>query len=350
MSINEIKSNEILIPIKPKTLTQAALIGKEYLTQSGHIITVKAVSKKGGMIVYICECSSCSEDEELYPFGSIVSTKESLKKGQFNCGCAKSLRYTERQATIIVERLCKERGYIFHGWKDEYRTQKTSFPILENPVTGNVLNTTSMSKLIQGKGDPVAANKVRADILTKPDEYHIQSFFDTGSFPVGTLFTRIKDIAGFCYNKWSVTCPICGETNISNTTHLKRGQQPCSCVQSSGYNKNRVGHFYIVRWLYDDISWIKCGITNKTVIERAKDQLRETKQGTAFKILYDFYFDNGVMPVLLENIYTKYCETSVCDRSTFPDGYTETTHDTPENIDYLLNTLCEQFFTLEEVN
>jgi hypothetical protein len=70
-------------------------IGSRLCTGKG-VLEVKEISHKVNYIKsYILTCNVCSQDEELWPYGSIISTKGRLSKGQFPCGCSGNTRWSE---------------------------------------------------------------------------------------------------------------------------------------------------------------------------------------------------------------------------------------------------------------
>lgn len=69
---------------------------------------------------------------------------------------------------------------------------------------------------------------------SKPDEFHVQQFMETGSFKVGTKFKKIesKGVNGTQY--WEYTCPVC-----SNDEYVKEGT--CSGVFKISTDKAKTG-------------------------------------------------------------------------------------------------------------
>lgn len=99
---------------------------------------------------YILECDICSEDKELYPYGSITSNWGNLNKGQVPCGCSTSVgSFTEQQTHLKISRLCKEAGYTFKGWGGGYDKHHTTYLDLICDK-GHIYNTSTTMNFIRG--------------------------------------------------------------------------------------------------------------------------------------------------------------------------------------------------------
>lgn len=218
-------------------------IGSTFPTPAGGTLTVKeSYVNSSNRKRFICECSICSEDEELWPYGSINSPKYNLEHNNIPCGCSKP-RWKEWQWDIKVKRYCEEVDYEFLGWAEEFKGDKTKVKLF-NPKTGNTWGSTSAGKLLSGQGDPKTPHYLSQ---RKPDHYYVDMFMSSGKFPKGTKFSRdnvTKDKFD-CYSYWDVECPVCKEDIFSqngfsytfkaSNTSLRDGALPCRCYK--GYTK-----------------------------------------------------------------------------------------------------------------
>lgn len=222
-----------------------SFINETFKSLQDSVLTVKESYLKNNRKRYILECSVCSKDEELWPYGSINSTKYSLQQGNIPCGCSKNTKWKEWQWEIRIKRKCEDRGYTFTGFSSNFKGGNTKLN-LYNPVTGNNWSTLSADKLIQGQGDPKHPHHLDA---RKPDEYYINMFNETGCYPEGTTFSRNnekKDKMG-CFSYWDVTCPVCREDEYSkagftntftcSNVSLRKGAKPCRCYKGYAYNE-----------------------------------------------------------------------------------------------------------------
>ena len=142
-----------------KTKNTTLRVGYKIKTVKGNTLTVISVRGKGNKRLYELFCDSCSLDKELWPEGSIKSSKSNLLKGQIPCDCSKVPRYTKTQWTLRVGRECKKRNYIFKGWVGGFKGTYTKLD-LYNSVTGNRWQSTSISNLLNhGRGDPEVAKQ-----------------------------------------------------------------------------------------------------------------------------------------------------------------------------------------------
>ncbi|CAL9961023.1 hypothetical protein VPHF99_0059 [Vibrio phage F99] len=136
------------------------------------MLTVTGVSDKGEVpAIFSVECSVCSKDQELWPFGSIKVTKDGLSRYHVPCGCSKAVQWNEKQLEVIVSRLCKTLGYTFKGFCGVFSGMKSKM-ILENNCTGNVWNTTTVKNFLNGSRDPKASGKHKWTVQER--EYQIQ--------------------------------------------------------------------------------------------------------------------------------------------------------------------------------
>jgi len=136
-----------------------SFIGSNFDTPKGGVITVVGIStspRVDGHKKYLCECSICSKDTELFPdlFESVKRglTGSKSRKPRVICGCTK-FKWSESQQVILVKREAALRGYTFSGWSGVFKGAKTKLH-LYNPVTGNSWDSTTINNFNEGNGDP----------------------------------------------------------------------------------------------------------------------------------------------------------------------------------------------------
>ena len=99
--------------------TKDNFIGKVFNFGKGDI-TVKDFShaSKTRVAYFVCTCSVCSLDEQLWPYGSITTTVGALvTRESYPCGCSGKVWWQEFQIKILTERLADQRGYTFLGFE-----------------------------------------------------------------------------------------------------------------------------------------------------------------------------------------------------------------------------------------
>lgn len=136
-------------------------------------------------------------------------------------------------------------------------------------------------------------------------------------------YTFIGFPNGYKSNKSKLTysCPEHGEQLISydNFTQGKR----CKGCSKSGYDPHKKGCFYVVRWLKENDSFLKFGITNQKVKTRIKQQSNKTEYTPEF--LFVATFEDGFIPLKIENFIKKQdIDRHVISKEYFADGFTET--------------------------
>ena len=223
-------------------------VGETFKTPANSTLTIIGVASSTNhkRVGYICECDVCSKDEELWPYGSIVYALHHLKNGIISCGCSTTTNWTEAQNKIRIERLCKERDYIFHGWYGDYIGSHTKL-YLESNITNNKWNTTSLTDFISGTGDPSkeAVSLAIKKFFTKECDYHIQDFLNAG-FSAEYDFYRDANNTDI----WNYTCPECSNDEyskvglctgmfISTTDSLKAGSKSCRCSSNYRWNQSQ---------------------------------------------------------------------------------------------------------------
>lgn len=262
------------------TKSQKEFIGKKFSTPKGGVLTVVGVVGKSGSgtAVFSLECSVCSKDEKLWSKYSIKSVKHNLVNGYIPCGCAFNPRWTEYQNKVRVEEECKERGYVFNGWSGKFKGVYTKLD-LHNPKTGNCWESTSVSMLLNGYGDPVEGREKTRQGKLVPDEQHVQEFMKTGKFQEGVEFWRreVVDTEGKKIY-WNYFCTVCSKDEYvknglcsgvfeSLCDNLKKGQLSCRC--SKNYRWSQEQREYQIRKIcreegYTFKGWgIKMGYKNK---------------------------------------------------------------------------------------
>lgn len=147
------------------------------------------------------------------------------------------------------EAVAKE-GITVLGWVGEWSVSKTK--LLCKCEKHGEWDTTSIRNFKCGKSCPrCGADKTRESNISE-DDAHIKGFMNTGSFLVGTVFTRNNnrvDSKGD-HTYWDVVCPVCSNDEYvkarlcsgvftSYISNLKRGKVPCRCATSYQYTKEQ---------------------------------------------------------------------------------------------------------------
>lgn len=87
--------------------------GYTFETRVGGVLTVIQDDQgKGNKRFLTCTCSICSEDKDLWPTGSIVSTPSRLAGGASPCGCTFNVKWSKDQIKVLIARYCVGTTYI----------------------------------------------------------------------------------------------------------------------------------------------------------------------------------------------------------------------------------------------
>lgn len=382
----------------------------------GSSIEVREISHRSNYIKsYVVTCDICSGDSELWPYGSIVTTKGSLTKGNLPCGCSRSPRWTKDQWMLKVSRVCKEADFTLVGLEDEWRGKDTKL-ILKSNKTGFIWSNTTLNGLVnRGKRDPRESIISRARSNVQDEADVIDKIRQSGKFHDGCTFRRLS--VGKGRGRWEVECPVCkedvyakecnspcifftsgssllngnlpcrcapiykwtedetlfriknflrgrGDTfisveggykgsktlvkwlsehcnheNLSMITKLLSGQRCNTCCRG-GFDESKEGTLYITRWVFENVNYLKYGITNLSARSRCIKHKRGSLETPTFEILHEFRSKDGKEVALCENrIKDSFSRYGDCPRELLPEGFTETVEDTPENLAKLLEII-----------
>lgn len=144
--------------------------------QGSSVITImECLGGKGNQRRYIQECTKCSLDEELWPYGSIVTTKSNFEgKPWPNCGCNPSrVLWKEFQAKVICERIALAKNLKFLGWSNsKYTGTNSTRIILDCPYHGISTNTRIDKFKMREGGCAPCANEFGVYGWYKDKEFH----------------------------------------------------------------------------------------------------------------------------------------------------------------------------------
>ena len=244
-------------------------IGSTFNTPKGGVLLVVGKERLNKRTKYIVECSICSKDRELFPENFKIA-KDHLLGGRVPCGCSEKPERSPLQYEVLIKRRCKETGYEFLGWSENFKGVQTKI-ILHNPKTCNTWDTCSINNFIaKGSGDPVEKSLKSSSIFKIDDDLHIKDFLNTGKFLEGTLFWRSdRKTKQGGRHYWKYTCPKCSDDEYvkaglcdgvfeGHVSNLKKGGLCCRC--QIGYSWTKPQREYQIKTLLlkeggDFIEW-----------------------------------------------------------------------------------------------
>lgn len=234
-----------------------------------------------GSITYrLTHCDKCEEDPEMYGEGYFLTNLNSVTNKKVNCGCNRNYIKSKKQWEIVLKRKATGCGYVFEGFKDEFKNDRTKI-ILRCPEHG-VWDTCSINNFMRDRGCP-ECGKIKAGLARRePDEYYINKFTEHDRYKYIT-FRRDENKT----NHWLCNCELCNVEVSRFVTEIIKGAVICKCH----VNKQRVHLYtYILKILNaeDVLVGYKLGKT-KNVDNRIKEHnLRNKDLKLTFKL--DSYF------------------------------------------------------------
>jgi hypothetical protein len=204
------------IPEEEWTKGQREFVGSEFETADGGVLTVIGVdngqrAKGWWNQKYIIKCSICSEDEKLWPYGSIKTGKSFLEKGTVPCGCTRTPRWSKEQYEVRINRWCSDRGYEFLGFNGEWRGKDTKVKIRDLETNEEWDSGTLHRLLFQGSGNPLKAKRRQLTGIHSRKYYdNDEDLISKSAYPEGTTFKLIEG------KVWEVTCSVCSKDFYSH--------------------------------------------------------------------------------------------------------------------------------------
>ncbi|WNO47268.1 hypothetical protein [Vibrio phage vB_VibM_10AMN] len=199
-----------------------------------HLKAVDSIKEKGKNRKFILECEICSQDTELWPYGSIESVKGHLMEGKVPCSCSKIPKWTQSQFETLINRRCLEKDYEFLGFVGEWKGQYT-YLRLHNPKNGNAWQTTITNFLNNGSGCPLEASRKRWT-----EQEREQQINDVFAVEGGIFVGWIGEYKN-CYSKFYWLCNSRHPCETSVNHFLNGGSR---CTRCTKIKQREDGSFY----------------------------------------------------------------------------------------------------------
>lgn len=145
----------------------------------------------------------------------------------------------------------------------------------------------------------------------------------------GDIWEYDRTVYTGSHDKLTITCKEHGDYQQTATEHLCLSIGCKGCSPHSGFDKNKEGSFYLVRWKHkqNGHEFIKFGVTNRSVAHRINTQrTRVANIQYVPTVLTDIRFKDGSCCTELETLIKSEFETGVVNKEEFPDGFSETTY------------------------
>lgn len=301
---------------------------------------IGVAGRRGCNKVYKVTCTECSKDTELFPDGHFISTKADLKRRRKPCGCS-TIKWETWQHLIIIKRAVSGRFKV-HSFSEEHHGHKTKVK-LECLECGYLWDANSNDVIHKLSGCPKCKYRIHAINRKTPENV---AFKNCSAICDAHGYTMMSFPSGYNNqnSKFEYMCPKHG-VQLATYDNFVNGGTRCPLCAETGYRPDRPGSIYVVEWTNVNGSFIKFGITNRSVPDRLSDQIRVTKYKP--NLIWWAYFEDGNIPKQLEkSIKQSGIELGVVIKKDFPDGYTETTQ--PFNMSKIEELILHKLTTLEK--
>lgn len=185
-------------------------------------------SINGKPALFKVTCTECSKDPELFPDGYFVSRKSHLVKGQKPCGCSNIPKWFNWQYLILARRAGEKRGFIIHGFAEEFKNQKTKLN-LECLKDGHKWIASVNSIINSGSGCPKCygnAKPTEQEALQKCIDICKEMDYDVIGFVGGYI--------GAHSSRFEYNCKIHGKQNVSYHSFVNIGSRCGGCARDLG--------------------------------------------------------------------------------------------------------------------
>lgn len=261
-----------------------------WVSEDGNLEVVDIFTKQGCSVLYKVVCKICSQDPELFPDGYFVCRKDHLKNGVKPCGCSLAPRLKEKQYLIILERKYGDR-IIIKGLVEKFKGIKTKLDCecridkyQWKPTIDQLIHSSPECPKCYGNARLTENEAMEKCLeLCKKENYK----------PLGFVNGYIDAIK----TRFEYECPKHGVQNVSYHNFVLHGGR-CKGCSKYGYDVNKPGSFYIVKWTKENHSFIKFGITNRDVVIRIEEQLKNTKYD--YEIIFQQKWEDGKIADNLE--------------------------------------------------
>jgi len=274
------------------------------------------ISKHDGVKKYVCECTICKKDPEMYGDGLFPIWKSYIIKGTIPCGCSKGTRYSEAQVSTLAKRIASEKGYTFNHIVGDFKGIKTKISLTCSKHGEWKTNTTDNLRF--GKGCPECKRDKIVEVNRHPDNEFIKTVLSIPSFHPETKIKRsIKKNTRGRGDCWDVLCGLCQESYTSVGSKLKIGQRGCSCSKDPR-------ECYINLIIDNDTPIaVKFGVATSSKSRRQSQQ-----RGCVHKVktLFRYSFNTSAECKLAEKECKLSLITNILQKSDMKDGFTETTY------------------------
>lgn len=278
-------------------------------------VTVLGHVQVGYVKTYVVCCTVCQKDTELFQNGLFTSSRGHLNSFKLPCGCSPNPKWNKDQQLLRAKRSAEKMGYgfrydpILHPF-----TGQTTRCFLTCEIHGEWethVNSVVLGRVCKKCSDSSGRAKKEDSVMTK-------AFLNSGAFHPDTIFYRSeRKTSQGAKNYWWVECPVCNSKGEVTSSDLRKGNQPCECV-----NNQRQSYVNLVSDKETPIA-VKFGIA-KAYKTRVQKQNRKSIYDVTNLKAWEFPTKESCILAELECKQSLDC--GIVPREEMPDGFSETTH------------------------
>jgi len=205
-----------------------------WISPDGKLEVTGIAGKQGTKTLFKVTCSECSKDPELFPDGYFVSLKQHLVNEQKPCGCSK-YNWFDWQYLILARRAGEKRGFIVHGFSNEFDGQSTKV-FLECLKDGYKWTASINNVINQGSGCPKCSGNIKyteQEALQKCIDICKEMDYDVIGF--------VNGYKGIHKTRFEYVCKIHGKQNVIYHNFVNSGTRCIGCYKD---RQKELGNLY----------------------------------------------------------------------------------------------------------
>lgn len=286
------------------------------MTEQDIINELTTVVAGGSIIDYklITFDGNKSDIEVTFPCMHIKTTKFGIfKSSTMVCYC--ELKHTPLSYEDYVDRV--REGYILCLDETKAHDKKSFMCLSHNKVFSDVIYNH-----VEGRGCEMCTTHNKSLALSTPASEVMRTF--------NSLDTKYSYNWDTYKNKTTAMQMVCssGHSYWQKPMNHLAGSR-CHFCSNFGYKVDKPGVFYVLRWFLHDKSFLKFGITNRSVEKRIESM--KIKSNLSCEVVYEHNAPGNIC-LSIERVVRSSVSTGVVDKHVFPDGYTETCVDSKDNL------------------
>ena len=208
--------------------TKKTVVGKTIKHRDG-VVTIKDFKGSNGLVnEFVAECSVCSLDTELWPYGSLIYDMVNIKRGDLVCGCNRSVRWKSWQIELQVSRMLLGGNLTFSGFVgDTYRGKNTKIILRSEGEDDWEITLSNLRK----QTTPIFSKGYKESLKVKNNIKYLEKSL---LLPDHYKYSYDKTKKKYC-----VSCSMCDsdpkfkslgdKLYLSRLDSLKDGRKPCRC-------------------------------------------------------------------------------------------------------------------------